>query len=206
MNIKNYVTKVQEKKDLLRKVLLSTLLEFGPVVIFPFSSNWLRIYDATVLLMIATIISTITTYHTQKRIPYLALYVAIITILFGMLTIHYHQVKFIQMRDTLYDITCALTLLIGTMLNIPFLKIAFGKVLPLSLASWHKLTHLWIGFFIFLAVVNEVVRRNFSLHDWLEFKGWVVFITTIFGFIALYICYEDEPRKEILADNKKLAK
>lgn len=205
MNKKNTAikAKITEKfsKRMFSQIVLATVLEFGPVIIFLVSSQTMRIYGATLLLMIATIFSTVITYHLQKRIPYLALYVAAITLLFGSLTLHFHNVKFIQMRDTMYDATCALTLITGIMVNIPFLKIAFDKVIPMSNNAWNKLTQLWVGYFILLAISNEIIRRNFPLHFWLDYKGLIVFITAIFGFIALYASYEVKVKNELKKDS-----
>lgn len=189
----NIPTKIS--KNMLTRVVFSTLLEFGPVVIFLISSVYVKIYDATIILMIATIISTIVIYRHQKRIPYLALYVALITLLFGYMTLHFHKVKFIQMRDTLYDVTCALTLIVGIMINVQFFKIAFGEIISMTTRAWNKLTYLWIGFFILMAISNEIVRRLFSLSEWFHFKGWAIVVTGIFGVIALYISYEQEDKK-----------
>jgi intracellular septation protein A len=94
------------------------------------------------------------------------------------------------MRDTLYDLTCAITLLIGLMINIPFLKLAFHEVIPMTAQAWHKLTYVWIGFFLVVATLNEYIRRTHSLEDWFTFKGVMVFVTIIFGFAALFSCYE----------------
>ena len=176
----------------LKHIIFSGLLEFGPVLIFLAAFRHVSIYESTMLLMIGTILTTIITYQLHKRIPYLALYVAAITILFGSMTIHFREVKFIQMRDTLYDVTCALTLILGIIFNIPFLKIAFDKVVPMTTRAWNKLTHLWIGYFIIIALSNEIIRRLFHVHEWFTFKGWVVISTTVFGFIALYISYEQK--------------
>lgn len=180
-----------------KHVLFSSLLEFGPVIIFLISFKQMKIYEATMLLMIATIISTIATYRIQKRIPYLALYVAMITMIFGYMTVHFHQPKFIQMRDTLYDATCALTLIIGILIRVPFLEIAFGEVLPMTRRAWEKITQLWIGYFITVAVSNEIVRRLFPVHVWFDFKGFVVIVTVVFGLLVLYLNYEEREEKKI---------
>ena len=174
----------------LRHVIISMFLEFGPVLLFLASFGKMSVYGSTVLLMTATIISTIVTYRLQKRIPYLALYVAFITILFGYMTIRHHDVKFIQMRDTLYDVTCALTLILGILLRIPFLKLAFHDVIPMTDRAWKKLTFLWVGYFILIALANEFVRRYLEMSEWFAFKGFVVLFTCLFGLFALYIVYE----------------
>lgn len=142
--------------------------------------------------MITTIISTVTVYVLQKRLPYLALYVAFLTSVFGYITLVLHEPKFIQMRDTLYDITCAITLIIGILINIPFLKIAFQKVLPMTDWAWEKLTYAWIGYFIFASVANEYVRRTMSLSTWFDFKTLIIGTTIVYGLFTLYVVYEED--------------
>lgn len=175
-----------------KHVIFSSFLEFGPVILFILSFSRTTIYESTIILMVATIISTIVTYRLQRRIPYLALYLAVITVIFGYMTLHFHKVKFIQMRDTLYDVTCALTLILGILIKVPFLKLAFGEIIAMTDRAWDKLTYLWIGYFLLIATSNEVVRTYFSLHEWFTFKGWIVVTTTIFGLTALYISYEEK--------------
>jgi intracellular septation protein len=176
----------------LKRLLTGSLLEFGPILVFLLSFHHFHIYKATFILMITTIVSTVLTYRFQKRLPYLALYVAFLTIVFGYMTIAYHQPRFIQMRDTLYDVTCALTLMVGVMINVSFLKLAFNEVISMHTRAWNKLTHAWIIFFIANALVNEYVRRTYTLAQWLDFKSFVVVATLIFGCTALYIVYEED--------------
>lgn len=182
-------------KSNLKRLLLGTILEFGPIFVFLLAFPHFRIYMATTFLMLATIVSTFATYILQKRLPYLALYVTLITIVFGYMTLLHHEPKFIQMRDTLYDLTCAATLIIGSMVNISFLKIAFDKVIPMTDQAWHKLTYAWTVFFLLSAVANEYVRRTESLHTWFDYKGYVVIATVIFGVTALYLTYESPDKK-----------
>ena len=177
---------------LAKKVSLALVLEFGPVVIFILTFTHFHIYKATIMLMVTTIISTIVTYSMQKRRPYLALYVALLTGIFGYSTLLLREPKFIQMRDTLYDVTCALTLIIGLLINVSFLKLAFHKVLPMSMKAWNNLTYAWIGYFITIALANEYIRRTMDLQEWFAFKSAVVGITVVFGIVSLYFLYEKE--------------
>jgi intracellular septation protein len=195
MNQKKHTVSPKVSKKMLTHVAFSGLLEFGPVILFLISSHYVKIYGSTIILMIATIISTVVTFRFQKRIPYVALYVAAITLVFGYMTLHFRNVKFIQMRDTLYDTTSALTLIIGIMINVQFLKLAFGEVISMTTRAWNRLTYLWIGFFILLAISNEVTRRLFSLTEWFHFKGWMVVATSIFGLLSIYISYEEKEEK-----------
>ena len=175
-----------------KNIILAGVLEFGPVLLFLCSFQYFHIYKATFVLMIATIISTFATYIIQKRLPYIALYVAFLTIIFGYITITHQKPGFIQIRDTLYDASLALTLLIGLMINVPFLKHAFNKVLPMTTRAWNRLTYSWIAFFVVNGIANEFVRRTMDLHQWFQFKGIVIVITIVFGCVTLYFEYEKE--------------
>lgn len=177
---------------LLKHVLIAGLLEFGPVLVFIVSFEHFHIYKATIVLMIATIISTVATFYFQKRLPYLALYVALLTGIFGYITLAHHQPRFIQIRDTLYDITCAATLIIGLIINVSFLRLAFQKVIPMSMKAWNNITYAWIGYFITIAVSNEYIRRTMTLQEWFSFKSVIIVVTIIFGVISFYFLYEKE--------------
>lgn len=182
-------------KKVIRKLLIAGVLEFGPVFVFLLSFEYLHIYKATIILMITTIFSTVATYRIQKRLPYLALYVALLTSIFGYITLSHHQPRFIQMRDTLYDATCAVTLMVGLIFNISFLKFAFHSVIPMAMKSWNVLTYCWIVFFVSAAFLNEYVRTHFTLGQWFDFKSIMVMVTLTFGLLSLYFVYENEDTK-----------
>lgn len=177
------------------RALIGSILEFGPIIIFLASFHYLHIYKATFILMIVTIISTVLSYRLHKRLPYLALYIAFLTTVFGYLTLAYHQPRFIQVRDTIYDITTATTLIVGLLFNTSFLKAAFQSIIPQTDRAWKKITIAWIGFFLMNACLNEYVRRTYSLGDWFDFKSAMVFITIFFGLTVLISFYEKAQNK-----------
>ncbi|MFM2281438.1 MAG: intracellular septation protein, partial [Pseudomonadota bacterium] len=47
-----------------------------------------------------------------------------------------------------------------------------NSAFQLDAIGWNKLTLRWGLFFLFLAVLNEVVWRNFSTDAWVTFKVW----------------------------------
>ena len=175
-----------------KKIALAGVLEFAPVFIFLLAFEFFHVYKATIVLMITTIISTFATYKIQKRLPYVALYVALLTSIFGYITLTLHQPKFIQIRDTLYDVSCALTLVVGLVTGTQFLKVAFSPVLSMTNRAWNHFTYAWIIFFISIAVANEYVRRFMSLSAWFDFKSIIVAVTLFFGVTTLFLFYEKE--------------
>ncbi len=189
MSILPHITPV-----LFRKVVVTTILEFGPLVLFLIAYDFFHIYKATFILMGATILSTVIMYHREKRLPYAGLYVAFLTICFGYLTLTHQNPGFIQLRDTVYDVINALVLLVGLLFNVLFLKIAFNNVIPMTTHSWRRLTYAWVLFFILAALVNEYIRQFQPFDIWITYKTAMIFITTIFGFGALFLFYEKDSR------------
>ena len=64
------------------------------------------------------------------------------------------------------------------------LEIFFKGSLKLQEDGWNKLTYRWVFFFIFLAIINEIVWRTQSEEVWINFKVWgilpLTFIFTAF--------------------------
>ncbi len=181
-------------KRVLRHAFISFLIEFSPILVFVFSYKYLHIYKDTFLLMIMTIISTFFAYIKEKRIPYVGLYVALLTIIFGYITIAYRIPKFIQIRDTFYDLTFALTLAVGLLYGKVFFKDALNTSIPMLRESWIKVTQAWVVFFIACAIMNEFIRRNFSIHAWIQYKMIMIFVSILFAFIILVSFYKPEPK------------
>ncbi len=136
--------------------------------------------------MLTTVVSTIVVYRLEKRIPYITLYVTFLTILFGYMTLHKHDVHFIQIRDSVYDFTLALTLLIGLFFNSLLLKISLSSYVSLKDRAWRFFTHLWIIFFFLSGVANEFIRHHFTISSWVNYKITMIVITIVFTFVALH--------------------
>ena len=54
----------------------------------------------------------------------------------------------------------------------PLLKIFFKNSLKLKDEGWQILNHRWVYFFIFIAILNEIVWRTQSEAFWVNFKVW----------------------------------
>lgn len=161
------------------------LIEFGPIILFAIFFHIVGPFNATRILMLTTVISTIVIHHLEKRIPYITLYVTFLTILFGYMTLHKHNVNFLQIRDSVYDFTLAGTLLLGLLFNSLFLKIALSTYVELKDKAWRFFTYLWMGFFFVNGVTNEFIRHTFDISNWLVYKIIMIAITIVFTFVAL---------------------
>ena len=104
-----------------------------------------------------------------------------IVLLFGGLTIYFDNDVFFKMKPTIINVLFAVILYGGILINKPLLKYLLGAALKLEEAGWKILTQRWIGFFIALAVLNEIVWRTQSTDIWVNFKVFGILpITFIF--------------------------
>ena len=54
----------------------------------------------------------------------------------------------------------------------PLLKFFFESAFDLENEGWKKLNNRWIVFFIFVAILNEMVWRTQTESFWVNFKVW----------------------------------
>jgi len=64
------------------------------------------------------------------------------------------------------------------------MKTLLGDVIRLTDEGWRKLTIRWAFFFLFLALLNEIVWRNFSDSTWAAFKLFGVMPITMAFMLA----------------------
>jgi intracellular septation protein len=160
--------------------LLKLALEVGPLAVFFITNGKFGIFYATASFMAATLISLVTSRIFLKRIPVLALVTGVFVMIFGFLTIYLHDDTFIKIKPTVVNTLFAFILAAGLYFRRPVLKLALGEILQMQEEGWRLLTLRWIGFFLFLAVLNEVVWRNFSTDTWVSFKSFGLMPLTFF--------------------------
>ena len=67
-----------------------------------------------------------------------------------------------------------------------WLKLLFESAFQLPEHIWRVLTWRWAGFFVLLAVINEVVWRTQTTDFWVAFKVWGIMpITIVFSMTQL---------------------
>ena len=171
----------------MNKSFLKFITDFGPLLIFftIYYQSGKDLSAAIPPLIIATIVAVIAVYFIEKKLPYIPLMGGVIISLFGGLTLYFNNPVFIYMKPTIINIIFGLTLIFGkTFFNKNFLKFFFKTAFQLDELGWSKLNNRWAYFFIFLAILNEIVWRTQSEATWVNFKVWgilpLTFIFTAF--------------------------
>lgn len=170
-----------EKASVRMDPLMRLGLDFGPLALF-FGSFWIwGILPATGVFMIAFVIAMAISWQIEKRLSPLAIITAAIVIVFGGLTLILQDAFFIKIKPTVSNLTLASILIGAQIVHYPILKMALSHAIQMPDHAWRTLTWRWVGLFLFLAVLNEIVWRNFSEQFWVSFKVWGVFpITMLF--------------------------
>jgi intracellular septation protein len=178
--------------------LLKLVLELGPLMVFFFANArgaWLSqkfpvlaefggpIFVATGLFMGATAIALAASWLLTRTLPIMPMVSGVVVFVFGALTLYLQDDIFIKMKPTIVNMLFGGVLLGGLFFGKSLLGYVFGSAFSLDAAGWKKLTFRWGLFFLFLALVNEVVWRNFSTDAWVTFKVWGIMpITLLFTF------------------------
>jgi intracellular septation protein len=166
---------------------LKLALELGPLLVFFFANSYGDrlaklmpalttlggpLFIATGLFMAATVASLIASKILTGKLPLMPLVSGAIVLVFGALSIWLQDEIFIKMKPTIINSLFGVVLLGGMFFGKSLLGYVFNSAFQLDEAGWSKLTLRWGLFFLFLAVLNEVVWRNFSTDAWVTFKVW----------------------------------
>ncbi|MGN7879870.1 septation protein A [Sinorhizobium sp. Sb3] len=179
--------------------LLKMVLELGPLMVFFFANSrgeWLAghfpaltelggpIFIATGLFMAATAIALAVSWMLTRTLPMMPLISGIVVFVFGALTLWLQNDTFIKMKPTIVNTLFGAILLGGLLFGKSLLGYVFHSAFKLDEDGWRKLTLRWGLFFLFLAVLNEVVWRSFSTDFWVAFKVWGTMPITILFTLA----------------------
>jgi intracellular septation protein len=161
--------------------IVKLLLELGPLALFFAAYGRFDIYVATGVLMASVLVTLAVSWATLRRIPVMPLVTAVIVLIFGSLTLIFHDETLIKIKPTALYLLFAGALFAGLALRKPILKILFDGALHVTEEGWRRLTWRWALFFVGLAILNELVWRTQSTDLWVKFKT--------FGFLPLTILF-----------------
>jgi intracellular septation protein len=199
------------------KPWLKLAIEAGPLVVF-FVVNgrgglpelrhlWLAgdaaptlqqgLFEATGAFMVVTVLSLLAGWFLDRRLPVMPLVSGFFVFVFGGLTLVLADETFIKLKPTLVNGLFAVILLGGLVFKRALLKPLFGSAFQLGDDGWRTLTLRWGVFFILLAILNEVVWRNFSTEFWISFK--------LFGVLPLTVVFAGSQTPLILRHQTETA-
>jgi intracellular septation protein len=159
--------------------LLKLALDLGPLLIFFGGNLYFGIFPATGMFMVATVLSLSATYAIERKLSPMPIVTGVVVMVFGGLTLWLANDLFIKLKPTIVNSIFAAILLGGLASGRLLIKYLLDSAIHLTDEGWKKFTYRWAVFFIFLAILNEVVWRNFDTDFWVAFKVWGVFPLTL---------------------------
>ncbi len=175
---------MSDKKQL--NPILKLALDIGPLVLFFAANSKFGIFAATATFMVAALVALAVGYVMTRHIEVMTLVTAVIVVVFGGLTLVLHDATFIKLKPTIIYLLFGGTLLGGLAFGKPLLGMLFDQMFHLTAEGWRKLTWRWALFFFALAILNEIVWRNFSTDFWVSFKLFGALpLTFLFGALQM---------------------
>ena len=156
-------------------------IDLVPLLAFFATYMTLGLHWATGVLMLASVVAMIASHFALGKISPTLLMSTALVLGFGALTLYFNDPRFIQIKPTIVYLLFAGFLFAGLLLGKPILQAVLGEALKLTDAGWSKLSLRGGLFFVAMALLNEIIWRNFSFAIWASFKA--------FGFIPLTLLF-----------------
>lgn len=193
-------------------------VDYGPLLVFFLTYRYFKpdgddiageifaVIRSTGAFIVAALVAlAVSKWRLGKISPMLWLSTALI-VGFGAITIYTGDEWWIQRKPTAIYLLFAVALLGGSMAGKPLLKFLLEAAFDgLSDVGWLKLSRNWGVFFLFLAVLNEILARSLSFESWLAAKLWVFLpLSFLFTFTQLPMLLRHgltvEDKDEVLAN------
>jgi intracellular septation protein len=167
---------------------MQQLIELAPLIAFFVVWKFSDIYMATAVLMGAMLLLVAWDWLRTRAVPKMHLLSAVLVWVFGAATLILHDVRFIQLKATVFYWLVAVVLggsiWIG---RITVLERLMGASIPpdhtVSPATWRNVSLVSALFYAALGGTNLWVAQTMSEETWVFFKTWVT-IPLVFIFTA----------------------
>ncbi len=132
----------------------------------------------------------------QRRIAPLPLFGGIAALVFGALTLVYHDPKFIQLKPTVINLALAAVMIGGLVMKKDPLRALSAGALNLTPEGSKRLTLRYAAFFIAMAALNEAVAHT------VPFGAWVIFRFP--GLLVISLLFSASQVPAIMKDMKAM--
>jgi intracellular septation protein len=164
--------------------MLKLLVEFGPILVFFATYKYADIFKATLYMVVVTLVSLVISYLIDKKISVPLMISGIVLLFSGSVTLLSGDPMYIKMKPTIVYCIFGAMLYIGYSLKKPLIKSVLGSAFVMTETNWLILSRRFAFYFFIMAVINEIIWRNFSESFWVNFKVFgAVPITLVFIFL-----------------------
>jgi intracellular septation protein len=180
--------------------LVKLVLEVGPIAVFFLAYRMAPVAEglgtaerqleqilfATAVFVPTILASLAASWWLTRRLPRMAVITAVVVTIFGGLTLILRDDTFVKMKPTILYALFAGILGFGLLRGQSYLKYLMDELIPMQDEGWLKFTHRFVVFYVFLAVLNEIVWRLYGTDTWVNFRTFVLPLAN-FGFIMAQV-------------------
>jgi len=153
---------------------------------------------ATMAVIIATLAQLGVLRAMRQKIHAMLWVSLVLVVVFGGLTIWYHNDTFIKWKPSVLYWTMGMALWLAPLVSGQnLLKMLLGEDLRLPTRIWHRLNFVWVAFFAAMGLLNIWVAYSFSRDAWVTFKSFgttglmIVFVVAQGLYLGRHL--EEEP-------------
>ncbi|MDP1777349.1 MAG: septation protein IspZ [Brevundimonas sp.] len=153
---------------------LRQVVDFGGLLAFGLAFLVMRLrgmsgdealVQATWFLVAGSAVGVAVGLIVEKRLALMPLLVGGFALVFGLLTLLTGDGLWVKVKVTALNLSLAVALIGGVLLNKQPLKALLGTVIPINDRAWRTLTLRYGVYFLAVAIVNELVRSE-ALVSW----------------------------------------
>jgi len=162
------------------------LSEIGPLIAFFAGYYFGGIQGATLYMLITSIVCIVTCYLIEGKVSTLSLVSSGVLLISGSIALISGNSMFIKIKPTILYVIFGSIFFISSLRNKPFIKYLLESVIQLEEKGWKVLSYRASSFFLIMAILNEIIWRNYSELTWVKFKVFGALPVTLI-FILLQI-------------------
>ena len=163
-------------------------LELGPLLAFFAAFQYFKranpdeamVWAAGILAVLASLALSYS-WLKHKYVSGVLILTTVLVVVFAGLTFFTGNKVFLFMKPTIVNTLFGLGVIGGALMGKNVLKMFLGEAFELPDAKWNSLAMRWGIFFFAMAILNELIWRNFSEDFWIKFK--------VFGFMPLTLIF-----------------
>ncbi|MDR3512664.1 MAG: septation protein IspZ [Caulobacteraceae bacterium] len=154
---------------------------------------------ATFWLMVGSAVALLIGLVVERRLAPMPLIAGGFALVFGGLTLFFHDPRIIKIKFTVVNTIFGATLLGGLALRKNLLKKLLGEALDMPEDAWRQLSLRYALYFLGMAALNEAIWRTQPDRIWVLFRGpgelvlVVVFSLTQIPFMMRYLKTSEPP-------------
>lgn len=177
---------------------MKQFLDFLPLIVFFAFYKLYDIYVASGALIVATALALVFTWVKYRKVEKMTLITFLMVLVFGTLTLVFHNDLFIKWKVTVIYALFALALLISQwVLKKPLVQRMLGKELTLPDKVWGNLNLAWAVFFLACGLANIYVAFWLPQSVWVNFKVFgLTVLTLVFTLLSGIYIYRHMPEEQ----------